>query len=320
MYWLPTITLMLASPFLAEVLTGSAPVMVFFTPIVFILFVTVGYGIPVLIIRELYVRYSLGLVSLLVLGFAYGVVNEGLFAQTIFHPFHAPIPQLALYGLVENIRIPFLLVISTWHALYAVVFPILLVHWLFPKVAKIAWVPKKVLWGVGLLSFAFGTLGFFINERASEFPGFPEGLTGNSAHYVFMLFLWLGCAVVAWALMKVRFLPAPLLSKWLTAVLAGALFIAVVIIPTVLASIPIPLPFFYTYFAAVALAGAYLLVRVESSPERIRLSFLWGGEIALAMFGFLMALFLLVNPVQAVVVGGFLLLFIYLLVRSRVSE
>lgn len=311
---------MVASPFLAEVLTGSAPVTVFFTPVVFLLFVTVGYGLPVLIIRELYVRYSLGLVSLFVLGFAYGVVNEGLFAQTIFHPFHAPMPQLALYGLVENIRVPFLLVISTWHALYAVLFPILLVHWLFPKFATVAWVPKKVLWGTALVSFAFGTLVFFNHARATAFPGFPEMLTGNSAHYVFMLFLWLGCAIVAWALRKTKQSPAPLRSRWLAALLAFGLFLGIIFVPAVLAEELVPLPFFYSYFALVFLSAMYFFSRVQTSSDRVRLSFLWGGEIALASFGLLMAVFALVNYIQAAVVGTLLLLFVYLLVGKTASS
>lgn len=310
---------MVASPFLAEVLTGSTPVTLFFTPIVFLLFVTVGYGIPVLIIRELYVRYSLSFASLFFLGFAYGVVNEGLFAQTIFHPFHAPIPELALYGLVENVRIPFLLVISSWHALYAVVFPILLVHWLFPAVATTSWASKRLLWALGLLSLAFGSVGFFQTERAAEFPDFPEVLTGSVGHYLFLWCMWIGCGVLAWVFGKRQLSNRPFSSRWLVAVLAGGLFVAMIIVPTVLAAAPVPLAAFYAYFCGVIIGCVYFLARVRVSSPVMQMAAVWGGEATLATFGVLMAVFLLANPIQGVVVGGFLAFFLYKLVRRSAS-
>lgn len=316
MKWRAAVLLMTMSPFLAEVLTGSTPVPLFFSPVIFLLFVTVGYGIPVLIIRELYVRYSLSFASLFFLGFAYGIVNEGLFAQTIFHPFHAPIPELAMYGLVENVRVAFMLVISSWHSLYAVVFPILIVHWLFPRVAAVPWVSKRVLWATGLLAFVFGTIGFFTNERTTEFAGFPGVLSGSTGHYIFMWCVWIGCAILAWVFGRQQLWNRPLISKWGTAGVAGGLFIAMIIVPTVLASASVPPAVFFGYFAAVMLGCVYFLSRVRISSLPIQQASVYGGEASLAVFGTLMAFG---NPIQMVVVGCFLAFFLYKLVRGRAA-
>lgn len=73
------------SPVIGELVSGNAPPLVFFGPAHFI-FLSIIYGSSALLIRELIVRWGKGWPSLLALGFAYGIVNEGLAAKTFFDP------------------------------------------------------------------------------------------------------------------------------------------------------------------------------------------------------------------------------------------
>lgn len=101
-----------------------------------------GYGFPVLVIREIAVRRNLGLLALFALGVIYGIYNEGFVARTIsIEPFHTPVDAFAAYGLVGNIRIPWALTITTWHALHAAIYPIAFAHYLFPGSASHGSVP-----------------------------------------------------------------------------------------------------------------------------------------------------------------------------------
>src|SRR6266699_1010025 len=117
--WKPVLLLRVLSPFLAEVISGGTPVTVFFLPWVFFPYVIFLYGIPVLILREVAARRKFGLLGLWCLGLIYALYNEGLFAQTLFYPHHAPLDTFSTYGLVANVRIPFALWISFWHGLFS---------------------------------------------------------------------------------------------------------------------------------------------------------------------------------------------------------
>src|SRR5579864_6219810 len=130
-HWKPILALLIVSPLLAELMTGNAPIGLFFRPWDFLLLVTVGYGFPILVIREIAARKKLGLLGLFFLGVAYGLYNEALIAGTVFSGFNSPVATFASYGLIGNIRIPWMLTISFWHALYAVIYPIVFISYLW---------------------------------------------------------------------------------------------------------------------------------------------------------------------------------------------
>src|SRR6185436_3431720 len=60
---------------LAEVLSQNVQLSTFLQPVPFLL-VTLTYGVPLLVIRELSVAHGLNEVGLVVLGLAYGILNE----------------------------------------------------------------------------------------------------------------------------------------------------------------------------------------------------------------------------------------------------
>ena len=82
---IPIISLVILSPLIAELLSGSAPPLEFFNPISF--FVLLGmYGCGVLIIREYSIKFDIGFVCIIILGIAYGVIEEGLAVKSFFDP------------------------------------------------------------------------------------------------------------------------------------------------------------------------------------------------------------------------------------------
>ncbi len=73
---------MVLAPFLAETVASSnTPAVVF--PVVLPIYLVI-YGMPALLVRELWVRGRVGWPGILVLGLAYTVLNEGLVAATWF--------------------------------------------------------------------------------------------------------------------------------------------------------------------------------------------------------------------------------------------
>src|SRR5947207_5033603 len=88
---------------LAEVLSQNVPLSTFVQPVPFLL-LTLTYGVPLLVIRELSVARELDEVGLVVLGLAYGILNEGGLAKTLTLPDGAPLHDFAGYGQVGPIQ------------------------------------------------------------------------------------------------------------------------------------------------------------------------------------------------------------------------
>lgn len=286
----PILLLLFLSPFLAEVLTGSSPIYTFFMPVTFILFTTAGYGFPVLILRELYIRKRLSLLALFIVGLAYGLWNEGLFAQTIFYPFHSPIDSFGTYGVYGDIRIPFMLAISSWHALFAVVFPILFVNYVFKEQACRPWISKKLAWVLGGLSFAFGTAGSFMNTHQAEFGDTTRLLTGNPSHYVFLVITAVILTIIALQLPRtlntMRLVPVSAKALLLRGV---GLYLAVFFVPYLLASAGLPAPLFIGYFVLVFILGSYYYYRTPSLTLEGTVLVALGGEICVTLLGIFVA-------------------------------
>jgi len=282
--WKPILALLVLSPLLTELLAVNLPISVFFQPIVFLLLVTVGYGFPVLIIREIAIRKNFGLFGLFFLGLIYGLYNEALLAKTIFHPFHSPIETFTAYGLVENIRVPWALVISSWHSLYAVLFPIVFVHYLFPSSAQETWIGKKTAWVLAFISLVFGISTFF---RAS-----PPEPRGQIVHFVVILACWF----ILWWLAKrasktpkIRYIKGVAFS-WKNLNLGGMLCLVVLVIPLVFSIVNLELISFILYFLLIATFGIHKLSKIQEIPLNKIVLIALGAEVSLAILTILVTL------------------------------
>ena len=81
----PALVLFLLSPAIGELLSGSSPPREFFALFGFTVMALL-YGGGVLTAKELKVRWGKGMGSLLLLGAAYGVLEEGLMVASFQNP------------------------------------------------------------------------------------------------------------------------------------------------------------------------------------------------------------------------------------------
>src|SRR5437667_292080 len=81
----PLLALILLSPVIAEMLSGSTPPLEWLNPIAALLLIWL-YGAGVLVMRETAVRWKTGWPSILLLGAAYGIIEEALEVKSFFDP------------------------------------------------------------------------------------------------------------------------------------------------------------------------------------------------------------------------------------------
>ena len=185
--WKSLALLALISPFLTELMSGNTTISSWFQPVV-ILFLFLGYSLPVIVIRELVLRWKLGLFGTLLIGLAYGIYNEGLLAKTLLREVNVPIPAYDHYGYFFGLNVPWSFTIVPWHALFAVLFPILITHFLVPKQSNIQWLGKKFTNILGIVLLLFGSLVFF--GKNGDGPG-------SLTQFIVLIVIMAICIIIA---------------------------------------------------------------------------------------------------------------------------
>lgn len=153
--------IMLFSSIFPELLTLNTPLPRFFKWPVFLFLFFVGYGLPVLCIREILTRCKTGLATMLFAGLIYGLHNEGLIAKTLLRYDHLPISAFDHYGYIFGINVPWMLTMTLWHAIASVMAPILAGHTLVPSVARVPWLKTKEILILMSIILFFDFLVFF---------------------------------------------------------------------------------------------------------------------------------------------------------------
>ncbi len=160
---LAAITLLFISPILTELLCSNMPASIFFQPHIFLSLMIV-YGLPALLIRELSIRWDLGVFGIFVMGLAYGIYNEGICAKTLLMNNHVPVPTFDGYA-VWTVNWAWGVLILVWHALHAILYPVVLVSCLFPSVKSRQWLHgRQMAWAVSLILIS-GSIMFFTTPR-----------------------------------------------------------------------------------------------------------------------------------------------------------
>jgi hypothetical protein len=158
----PIIILALLSPVIAELLSGSSPPLEFFNPFGFMLLVGL-YGSGVIIVRELCIKWKKGWESVLLLGAAYGIIEEGLAVKSFFDPNWMDLGVLGTYGRWIGVNWVWSFCLTIFHAIYSIVIPILIFSLIFPSLKN-----KRLLSDKGLavcfaiLLFIVGVCYFFL--------------------------------------------------------------------------------------------------------------------------------------------------------------
>lgn len=163
----PALVLFLLAPTLPELVTGNMPPHMFFG-LSFVVFPM--YGLGVVLVRETIARWHKGWASLLVLGFAYGLCEEGIMLKTCVDPNVG-----GGYGRWAGVNWPWTLAMNLWHSLYSVAIPIVLVYLIFPHRRKDPWLSRA--WFL-LLAAAFVVVTVFVATVVAghippTFPFYP---------------------------------------------------------------------------------------------------------------------------------------------------
>ena len=183
----PAIVLFLLSPTIAELLSGSAPPAEFFNPIVFLLLASL-YGSGAVLMRELAVRWEKGWLSLLLLGAAYGVIEEGLMVKSFFDPSWPDLGVLGVFGRWMGINWVWAEMLTIYHAVFSIAIPVLLVELVYPSQRKELWVGRRKLGGLAVLLVGVVLLGYF--GLTPYCPPFPQYLSAVILVVFFIFLAW----------------------------------------------------------------------------------------------------------------------------------
>ncbi|HKV06166.1 MAG TPA: hypothetical protein VJO53_13805 [Candidatus Acidoferrales bacterium] len=156
------ITLVVIAPILTEIISGNTPPHALLRPSVS-LFLIAAYSLPLLVIRELAVRRRLGIAGLLSLGLAYGILNEGLLAQTLLRAQGVPVRNFDHYLYAGGVNYSWAFVIVPWHALLAVVLPLTLLAWWYPACSQVTWLGRRTFAILG--AFVLASVVFLVLVR-----------------------------------------------------------------------------------------------------------------------------------------------------------
>ncbi|NOY75987.1 MAG: hypothetical protein GXP32_09405 [Kiritimatiellaeota bacterium] len=138
----PALALFLIAPAFGELFSGSAPLNEYINPIIFVI-LSLLYGCGAIIIRELVIRWNKGWPSLLLLGFAYGIYEEGLVVRSFFDPNWMDLGKLGVYGRLAGVNWVWAEHLTIYHALISIAASIVFVEMLYPERRSESWVASK---------------------------------------------------------------------------------------------------------------------------------------------------------------------------------
>jgi len=217
----PALALFLLAPVIGELLSGSSPPAEFFSPVGFVLLVSL-YGGGAVVVRELKLRWNKGIGSLLLLGAAYGVLEEGLMVTSFFSPSWPDLGALGVYGRWLGVNWVWAEMLTIYHAVFSTTVPIILVELAYPQQSQQRWVGNKTFKALIILLGAvtvIGTIGF---------SNFMQHWT-SPTHYLFALALLILFGYAAhklpnnWGQKGQKQLPRPY-KLWIFASLASFAF------------------------------------------------------------------------------------------------
>ncbi|HEY8994346.1 MAG TPA: hypothetical protein VIM71_06785 [Lacunisphaera sp.] len=156
----PALALVLLSPLIAEYLLGSLS----FKQLVLFPIMALMYGAGALIVRETARRAGRGWPTILLLGLAYGVIEEGLATQSLFNPHYLGL-RLLDYGFIPALGIgaPWTVYVVTLHVAWSVAVPIALVEAIFadrrtaPWLGRIGFTVSGLVYIAGVALITFGS-------------------------------------------------------------------------------------------------------------------------------------------------------------------
>jgi hypothetical protein len=157
----PALTLYFIAPAIGELLSSSAPPVEFFNPFG-LLILPALYGSGAILVRELAMRWDRRWPSILTLGAAYGIVEEGLMVKSFFDPGWPDLGLLASYGRLFGVNWVWSAALCLYHATISIGIPIMLVEMIYPNRRDECWVGKRGFAGLSILLIVVVIFGFLV--------------------------------------------------------------------------------------------------------------------------------------------------------------
>lgn len=227
----PALALFLLSPVIGELLSGSSPPVEFFSPFGLTVLLAL-YGSGAVVVRELRVRWHKGVGSVLLLGAAYGVLEEGLMVTSWFSPFWVDLGVMGVYGRWLGVNWVWAEMLTIYHAVFSITVPILLVKLAFPNRREERWVGKKLF---AVLVVVLGVLTVFGNILFSYMMKYWTPLPQLVFGVALMVFFgYLAHRLRAdWSQQGQRALPKPRVFWVVSTVVSFAFFLGFYTLPSV---------------------------------------------------------------------------------------
>jgi hypothetical protein len=187
--WLPAVVLLVLSPAIGELLSGSSPPKEFFNPVTFLTLAGL-YGSGAILVRELTLRWQKGWPTLLVLAAAYGIVEEGLMCKSFFDPNWPDVGILGVYGHWLGVNWVWAEHLTFFHTAFSIAIPILLVEMIYAQRRHDSWVSARVFRLLLYVMLFVVALGFCFFPSAEK-PFLPPPLGyGLTVVVVLVLLFW----------------------------------------------------------------------------------------------------------------------------------
>ena len=164
----------LLSPVVGELLSDSAPPAEFFTVFGFTV-MSLLYGGGAVLARELKVRWKKGVGSLLLIGAAYGIIEEGVMVASFQNPNWMDVGVLGSFGRWMSVNWVWAVELTIYHAIVSITVPVMLVELVYPLRKAEPWLSGRWRQLVPFLFLCNVGVGFFLFAEFTGYaPPFPQ--------------------------------------------------------------------------------------------------------------------------------------------------
>lgn len=289
----PLLFLLLLTPGIPEYLSSSSSLtLLLLTPILtlagippigLLLFIAnLGlYGSGVILIREAMIRWHKGYGTVVLLGMAYAIVEEGFALSTLYDPNSPQVQNLGVYGHWIGINWVWTAGLLIFHSVYSIALPIFIFGLVFPQLRRTSLVSSKKI-AACILALTFDTI--LLASYVKYNPGIGILL--------FSGLVIAGFTLLAKALPSDIFksdLDKPTHSPRTYGLLGVALFPATLITGGIAAGTNIPpiIPFVLDFlFMFLILAKTYRTIGNQNNQEH-KTAFAIGLLLPVVVFGFI---------------------------------
>ena len=161
-YRKPILLLFFLAPLAGEGLSGSTPPLAFLNPGILFLLGSL-YGSGAILVRDYARKWNKGWRSILLLGAAYGIIEEGIMVRSFFNPSWKDLGKLATYGRWLGVNRVWAEWLTIFHSVFSITIPIFLVELTYPQRRSQVWLSTRsrfLFHGLLVLSIILGFFAF----------------------------------------------------------------------------------------------------------------------------------------------------------------